>query len=178
MVCAKPSPSQAYLMSILDYDATTGVLSWKHRKAAAVATNRRWAGREALNSLNQRGYRHGMIDGHNVMAHRIIWKLVTGEDPETIDHINGDRADNRFTNLRSVSATENMQNWPLPASNRSGVIGVYWGTRERRWIARIKLNRVTKHLGTFVHFEDAVRARRAAELDLNFHPNHGRRRAR
>jgi hypothetical protein len=110
------------------------------------------------------------------MAHRIIWKHVTGNDPEFIDHINHDRTDNRIENLRSVSTVENCQNQTLSKSNKSGVLGVHWNTRQRKWIASIRRPGVgfSELLGRFDSVEEAAVCRRAAETEANFHPNHGR----
>ena len=93
---------------------------------------------------------------------------------KTIDHVNGDRSDNRVVNLRSVAHQENHRNRAIPKSNTSGVMGVYWGKRDRKWYAQIKINGKKKHLGSFSCKKKAIQARKKAEIDYGFHANHGR----
>lgn len=116
------------------------------------------------------GYRKVRFDGRTYYTHRIIWKLLYGEDPVEIDHINGNRSDNRITNLRSVSRLENMRNMKKMPSNTSGVAGVFWLKDRSKWRATIS----QKILGNFKKFEDAVAARKQAEKEYGYHPNHGR----
>jgi hypothetical protein len=132
----------------------------------------RWrarAGQEA-GTFCEDGYRYIRVDRKQYLAHRIIWKLLYGEDPEEIDHINGNRSDNRITNLRSVSRLENMRNRKRASDNTSGVTGVFWYKARSKWRATIS----QKILGNFNKFEDAVAARKQAEKELGYHPNHGR----
>lgn len=126
-------------------------------------------GQEA-GALSGRGYRNIRIEGKYYLAHRLIWKLLYGEDPEEIDHINGNRSDNRITNLRSVCHYENMRNRKRGSDNTSGVMGVSWHKVNSKWRARIG----EELLGDFDKFEDAVAARKQAEKELGYHPNHGR----
>jgi hypothetical protein len=64
---------------------------------------------------------------HLVMAHRIVWKMFNGDEPDFIDHINGVRSDNRIENLRPATKTINKLNESLRADSQSGFIG-YLGT--------------------------------------------------
>ena len=111
----KPTPDTEILHSLMRYDPETGLLYWKartsehfqnggHLAAHNVAKwNGKHAGKEAFTATKGDGYKHGALFGQNYSAHRIIWKMVHGEDADRIDHINGVRADNRLLNLRSVS---------------------------------------------------------------------------
>jgi HNH endonuclease/AP2 domain len=100
---------------------------------------------------------------------------MTGHLPTLeIDHINGDRDDNRWINLRQVTASVNMKNLPLPRTNKSGTPGVIWHKRDEKWQASIKVDRRTVHLGYFESKQDAIAARKVAERQYGFHPNHGR----
>ena len=94
--------------------------------------------------------------------------------PDQIDHINGDRADNRWTNLRHANNTENSRNTKIACNNSSGVTGVCFNKREQKWRAAIGNNGKVISLGDFDNFDDAVRARKEAEKLYNYHPNHGR----
>jgi hypothetical protein len=116
----------------------------------------------------------GMILNKPHQAHRVAWAIHFGEWPKFIDHINGDKTDNRIENLRAVSFVENTRNRKRPTNNSSGHAGIYWHTKERRWVARIGDGAGRKRLGSFLNLDDAVAARRKAEVDLGYHPNHGR----
>lgn len=175
-----------FLRTLLRYEPETGKLFWlartpemfvaKEQPAAhsCAIWNRRFAGQEALTANTGRGYRQGSIFGKKCFAHRAAWALASGSWPEAdVDHINGDRSDNRADNLRSATRTENGRNQKLRSTNTSGAMGVS-KARGDAWQAYVKVDGVSRHLGTFASKEDAVRARRAADKALGFHENHGR----
>lgn len=173
--------SQETLRTLLRYEPETGRLYWRERPLsmfsdanAAKAWNVRYAGKEALSALDSYGYRRGAIWGQSYRAHRVIFKWMTGEDPDQVDHINGIRDDNRWRNLRSVTQVENSRNARMPDRNTSGTVGVSWHVRTKRWRARIKVHQRYIHLGNFPSKDLAIAARKAAERKYNFHPNHGR----
>ena len=173
-MAVKPLPEIDVLRQSLRYEATSGRLYWLYRPESSRSWNSRWSGKEAFTALS-RGYRYGSVNGELYLAHRLIWKLVTGQEPDTIDHINGNRQDNRFDNLRSVVHRENCRNQPIPAHNTSGALGVVWLKAAKRWRAQIAIpGEKNKHLGVFARFEDAVLARKEAEKHYGFHKNHGR----
>lgn len=139
---------------------------------AAKRWNSKHAGKLAFTSETG-GYRQGCIFKRRLLAHRVIWKWVTGEEPPELDHINHLRSDNRWDNLRPVTRTENCQNHSPRQDNQSGVTGVFWEKSCSRWRAQIRLNGKSKHIGVYDNLEDAVAARKQAELQHGFHPNHG-----
>jgi hypothetical protein len=122
------------------------------------------------------GYRVGWLHGKRAYAHRLVWSLYNGPIPDgfEIDHINGDRADNRIENLRCVSRARNHRNTKRNWNNSSGTTGVYYSSSKQRWCAEIMKDGKRQHIGFFVSLEDAVRARKRAERAFDFHPNHGR----
>lgn len=138
--------------------------------------NKAHAGKEAIN-CRMRGTRYytGSLFDKRCLAHRIIWKMVHNEEPPEIDHINGDRADNRLCNLRAADKKMNTKNKCLSSRNTSGVNGVYWDSKRKRWMANIKANYKTTYLGMHKNKESAIAARKSAESKLGFHPNHGRK---
>lgn len=175
----KPLPSQALLLELLDYNPTTGDLTWRPRDRSYFRSdsehkrwNARYAGKPALNSVGSTGYRAGNIFGITYQTHRIIWKLLHGTDPDYVDHENGIRSDNREQNLRDASFTQNMHNQRKPKNNSSATVGVY-RLPNGKWIARICVSRKLLNLGIFPEYADAVLARKVAEQAYNFHPNHG-----
>lgn len=171
-----------FVSSLLWADFDTGKLFWKARPVALFKDHRaskiwntRYAGQEAFTADNGHGYRCGQINGRRYQAHRVIWLLHSGEWPcDQIDHINGDRQDNRLVNLREASSSENHKNQRVSSNSTSGVCGVRWHTRDKKWNAHITIDGKANSLGYFALMEDAIAARKAAEARLGFHPNHGR----
>lgn len=171
--CSSGREQMSKLREFLSYDKCTGVLTWKPR-AGNEQFNKCFAGKLALHSINCSGYRGGTLVGKGVLAHRVIWKLVHGEEPEEIDHINGDKLDNRLCNLRSVTHGENLKNKAMHSNNKSGFIGVYFHTRDLKWIAQIKVSGRRMDVGRFDCVTAAAVARKIAEAEFGFHDNHGR----
>lgn len=128
------------------------------------------AGRQA-GSLSKRGYIQLSINGRTFGAHRAVWCLVHGEWPEVIDHIDGNRANNRLRNLRSVTHSDNLKNKGLSRANKSGATGVTF--RHGKWSARFRSNGKDVHCGTFVKMQDAIDALREARSRHGFTENHG-----
>lgn len=164
----------------LDYNPDTGFCSWRERPLEQFTGQRAWrtwntryAGKRA-GSVQNNGYRKIAIDGYPYTEHRIIWLLVHGVDADHIDHQDGDRANNKLANLRSVTAAENHKNVRRKNSNSSGVTGVTWSRRRSKWRAYIRVNYIRKDLGEFSLIDDAIACRKAAEKLHGFHQNHGR----
>ena len=108
-----PTPSKEYLQTCFSYAPDTGYLFWKERTDASNAWNARFPGKIACSKRERRSgevYYQTGLNGRQYLTHRLIWKLVTGMEPNIIDHINGDSIDNRFVNLRNVTQKENLQN--------------------------------------------------------------------
>jgi hypothetical protein len=96
------------------------------------------------------GYVQIEIEGKAYYAHRLVWKVHHGTDPTSlIDHINGDRNDNRIENLREATASESTQSRCTPRSNTSGVKGVYWAKQRGAWGVKITIGGVQHFLGYF-----------------------------
>ena len=176
-------PTPETLRKLLSYDPDTGLLTWKRRPIEMFATknafkswNTRYCGNLAFGSIDGRGYRQGAIFSKYCLGHRVAYAVYYGVWPVgDIDHINGDRADNRIANLRDVTRSENQRNSKIPSNNTSGRIGVSWHSNTRKWLASIGVGeRKQKHLGIFTNIEDAIAARAAAEVEYGYHPNHGR----
>lgn len=166
----------------ISYDPETGKLFWLPRPPSLFANKGRWsawnktfAGREAMTTTGNEGYKKGSAFGASLLAHRVAWAIHTGAWPTgEIDHINGIRTDNRISNMRDVGRTANGKNIRRSARNTSGRIGVSYNKLQRRWVAYIKADGVFRFLGAHKSFDDAVKARESAEMEFNFHPNHGR----
>lgn len=117
-----------------------------------------------------RGYLRVSIGRKRYKAHRVAWAIYYGEWPEDqIDHINGVRDDNRLSNLRAATNTENARNRRLPENSMSGVLGVRWD--KNRWVWRVEIG--DRYLGSFESFRDAYAVRKEAEAAEGYHENHG-----
>ena len=138
--------------------------------------NTKYAGREAISAVDRSlGYKKGSIFNAKCYAHRVIWAMQTGEWPaDDIDHINGDRADNRWENLRAVERKDNARNAKRRSTNTSGMMGVQWHPALGKWRARIMVDGRSIALGCYHSLEDACAARKSAERRYGFHENHGR----
>ena len=96
----------------------------------------------------------------HIIAHILV---MNSKNKSMIDHINHNKLDNRKCNLRTVDHSKNSMNTGIRTNNTSGVTGVYFNKKTKKWYARIKIHQKTIHLGTFANFEDAVEARKQAE---------------
>lgn len=169
------------LRQLLVYDPDTGFLYWLERPKEMFASDRlcnawnaKLAGKRAF-TAERSGYGTGSILGCLYCAHRVAWALYYGSWPQfEIDHINGIRSDNRIVNLRCVHHADNLKNQKLRSTNTSGVTGVYFCNTYKKWVSKIKVNYKNISLGYYSSFQEAVKARKLAELIYNFHPNHGR----
>ena len=169
-------------MSLFHYDADSGTLRWKYRPAStftslrdAEAWNARYCNLPA-GSRDELGYIRVRISSEGIFfAHRIIYKMLTGDEPDVIDHIDGNPWNNSPSNLRSVGHLENSQNSCVSVLSTTGIRGVSWEKVRKKWRACITVNRKFKHLGNFSDFGEAVKARKAAEAHYGFHENHGRK---
>jgi hypothetical protein len=112
-----------------------------------------------------RGYMTVCVDGKNYRAHRVIYLFHHGYLPEQIDHINGDRSDNRIENLRPATISQNGQN--RKPTGKSGIKGVVWHKQIKRWVASISVNGKTKHLGCFETLEQAAEVSKAARIEMH-----------
>lgn len=182
-------PSQDYLKMLFSYDPDTGILKWADRLPIELLTKYNWssrrykrittscAGLEAGHEFKTTSgamSRQLRLDYVSYYVHRIIWKLVYGEDPELIDHIDGDPLNNRLVNLRNVSNIENCKNSKLFCTNTSGYVGVSFNKVTNKHEAYIWENYKKINLGHFEDKEVAIQARKDAASDLNYHENHGR----
>jgi hypothetical protein len=163
--------TQETLKQLLSYDPETGIFRWlfTDRKAVTGAI----AG--CLRPDPKNPYWLISLFGKSYCAHRLAWLYMTGAFPaDQTDHINQIKHDNRFVNLREVNTSVNAMNRKLPAHNTSGCIGVNWHKRNKRWQAKITVNRKTLFLGYFRKLENAIKARKEAEKEYGFHKNHGK----
>lgn len=177
--------TQEIVRELIDYNPDTGFCVWKERdvkwfKGGIYDQCRRmksWNSRYAnkpISYIHKSGYIRVDILSKVYQLHRIIWLHYHGELPNIIDHINGDRSDNRIDNLRNISYNENAKNSKIRKDNVSGIVGVSFNKRLNKWVSTINVNKVQKHLAVHETKEEAIVSRKEAELKYNYHKNHGR----
>ena len=146
--------SYEFISSILQYDPETGILRWKEQRGGVKK------GDIAGCFDGYHGYIRLRIRKKMYMSHRLCWLLLTGKWPkQQIDHINGDRIDNRACNLRECTLSQNQRNKLKMKNNTSGYTGVY-KTTTNKWTATI-------NLGTFKSKEEAALAWNRVTLMLH-----------
>lgn len=144
-----------------EYDPITGIL-WRIRKRCP------WEGYKKVKEkagTNSHGYLSTRFMGKGFFNHRIAWFLQTGSFPPPmmdIDHINRNKLDNRWSNLRLAGRGQNNMNSGKSKRNTTGEKGVH--PTRGRWFSRITVEGKIIHLGVFKNFDDAVSARKAAEI--------------
>lgn len=151
------------VLSNFTYDYSTGVLYRITSK-----------GLKSVGNKDRKGYLKTKFKGDYLKIHRLIWFYVYGEFPlGQIDHINGIKTDNRLSNLRVVTNTENQRNQKRNINNKTGVSGVTWHKRDNKWYVNIGGGHKKIYLGSFCDLFEAFCARKSAENRLKYHENHG-----
>ena len=159
--------NQTILKEKINYDPITGIFKWIIKPSKRIKI-----GSVAGNSTSR--YHKIEIDNVQYLSHRLAWLYVYGYFPiNNIDHINHNPFDNRIENLREVTLQENQKNRSKNKNNTSGVTGIYWIESRKRWRVSISNAGKNNFIGNFKIKEDAIEARKQAEIELGYHQNHG-----
>lgn len=152
--------THADVCRLLSYDAQSGVFTWRQAKVSK---------RQIAGCLCAQGYWRIKIAGKSYKAHRLAWFVTFGVWPaDMIDHINGDRSDNRLNNLRLADNAKNQMNRRNASSrNKSaGMLGVNWNPEAMRYAARLQFGGKRIHIGYFDSPEEASQAYNAKKAAL------------
>lgn len=148
-----------YVRSVLLYRPETGDFVW------IAPTGRRVKGGAIAGTSCPDGYRKISICGLRIMSHRIAWLYMTGGWPShEIDHIDGDPSNNRWSNLRAATRSQNSANTKARKDSRSGIKGVSWHSRRRHWCAQINAGGKNIYLGAFNKAVEAAAAYEEAAI--------------
>jgi hypothetical protein len=159
--------TQTRLKELVSYNSDTGIFHHIVDRGKLRCGDR-------AGSIDAEGYRRLTIDKFSYKAHRLAFLYMEGEfPPQQTDHIDQDRLNNKFCNLRKVTPQQNSRNKKRQSTNLSGFTGVGWRNDNKIWRARIYHNGKNINLGEFDALSDAVLARLNAEAEYGYHANHG-----
>lgn len=137
----------------ITYCHISGAIKWKKNK-----------GLDHAGCINVQGYRQIGFKGVLYKAHRLAWFIYYNEQPpKVIDHINGDKTDNRIVNLRKCTYSQNNMNSKINSRNKSGTTGVSFNKNSGKWQSNIHVGKKNTYLGIFDNINDAIKARKDAE---------------
>ena len=160
--------TQELLKELLHYDPLSGIFTNKVNRGTRAIKG------EQAGHVDTQGYVIINIDYKKYAAHRFAYLYMTGDFPKNdIDHIDHNKSNNKWSNIRSVSIGDNSKNLPKRKDNTSGFTGVSWSKNRNRWRAEITVNKKIVRLGEFFDLSDAINARKQANIKYNFHSNHG-----
>lgn len=162
------------IRKLINYNSDTGIVT----RIAKIS----WKGNIVKckdfipQSITPYGYYQMSFLGRPHHLHRLIFLYVKGRFPiNDIDHINGDRLDNKWVNLREVTRAENLMNLGVKGNNSSGFMGVHLRKDTNKYNAFIHHKGKKYSLGDYDNIENAVKARIEGEIKFGFHINHGKR---
>lgn len=157
-------PTQAQIKELFHYDPETGVFLWK------VALSKKVKPLSAAGCLNGAGYVQIGFYKQLQLAHRLAWIYMIGKWPNhEVDHIDGVRTNNSWSNLREATPKQNRENLPLSKKNTSGFRGVTWHKKAKKWCAQVTHNYKGFYIGLFDTAEEAAKAAAHKRAELFTH---------
>ena len=170
ILCKNPANQvldQSLVKKFFNYDPVTGVLTRR-----LPTSNNTYVG-DVAGYLTGAGYLAVDFGRKTYLVHRLIWLYMTGHLPDQVDHINHNGLDNRWCNLREVNSADNMKNTSISRNSTTKINGVSFMKSHNKYRAQITVNSKQIHLGVFEDINDAIKARKTANVQYGFHPNHG-----
>ncbi len=159
----------AELKKYVYYEPKTGIFTWIKKTGPRSKIGEEVGGIDISD-----GYMKAQINGESVKLHRMAYLYMTGSEADFIDHDNRIRNDNRWLNLKSTTQHENNKNRNKQLNNKSGITGVALYKPTGKYRAFIYVMKKQISLGHFTDINDAVDARKTAEIKYGFHSNHGK----
>jgi hypothetical protein len=153
-----------YINEYLTYDSLSGNL-YQRKKRPKIQVGALAGG------LTGKGYRYIQLNGKKYPAHHIVWLLETGELPKKqIDHIDGDKLNNNFLNLREVTNKQNTENRGKQKNNKTGYKGVSFNNRLQKYVSQIQHNNQPIYIGVYATAYEAHLAyeKKAKELFTHY----------
>jgi hypothetical protein len=129
------------------YEYRDGSLFWKVANSNVVKIGDR------AGYITKHGYRKVMMNGRQLYEHRVIFFMHNGYMPKEIDHIDGNKLNNKIENLREVTHSQNAMNVKKFVTNTSGVKGVCWDKARKKWMVRISVNNKCINIGRYDDLE-------------------------
>ena len=157
----RPLPPLEELKEFLDYNPDTGIFTWIKKPSKKIKVG------QQAGKMHTKGYIQITFRGFLYLAHRLAYYMYHGVDPleNLVDHEHNPKTNNKIDNLRLANNSQNQRHRVnLPSNNTSGAIGVCWDKRAKKWKGHIMINGKTKHLGYFINKEDAIKARKEADI--------------
>lgn len=154
---------QERLHELLNYDTATGIFTWRMKRRGRAKVG------AVAGTPHPKGYIRISVDHVDYLAHRLAWIFVHGpiDDSLVIDHINGNRSDNRIQNLRVVTGMQNANNQQTRlAGERKAMLGASFHKPSGKWISRVKISGKDKYLGLFDTPEQANQAYLKAKREI------------
>lgn len=162
--------TQKRLKTLFSYNSANGLFT-----RIKTTGNRGKVGKVLDTPCDSRGYLKIGIDGYSYYTHRLAWLYMTGEFPDnSIDHVDHNKENNKWLNLREATHKVNGQNRGLSSNNTSGIHGVCWRKDRSKWVVYIGDGKSRENLGNYSNLLDAVSIRKSRENSLGYHPNHGK----
>jgi HNH endonuclease len=124
------------------FELKNGSLFWKFNRKAALVGQR-------AGSDHAKGYRQVYYNGKYCLEHQLVWALQYGYFPKQLDHINGNRQDNRIENLREATNSQNQKNTKTRITSKSGVKNVHWANRDKKWTVQMYIDGVKRSFGNY-----------------------------
>lgn len=154
----KTTLTEKRLRTLLHYAPDTGVFT-RLESVRGVAAG------SVAGTKHNRGYLAVRIDGSKYLLHRLAFLYMTGHLPtQGVDHVNGIKSDNRWSNLRKANQSENSQNRRLRKDSTSGATGISFKKAVRLWVVVITIDGKSKHIGYYKSLQEAVIAQTNAKL--------------
>lgn len=160
-----PALTQDELKRVIEYNPDTGEFYWRVKASKNIAVG------SLAGSVNAQNYWQIRLYGKVWLGHRLAWVYVFGRWPSQIDHIDRDRRNNRISNLREVSGTDNQLNRGIQANNKTGHRGIHYSDRRREYVLQLSLKGTRVHCSYHKDIEDAVLVRdRVATQIYGYNP--------